>query len=261
MRNENELPSIWKLTTVGEICREINYGYTASASEERCGPKFLRITDIQNGDVNWKGVPYCNIDEKNVAKFLLKRGDIVFARTGGTVGKSYIIKSIPEDTVFASYLIRLTAFAEIFPAFLHHYFQSASYWEQIELKKGGLQGNVNATTLSSINFRYVLSTNKSALSPELRNSSPSWIRVSRTSKLLASNSKSIVSQSSNPPLRASSLPNGGKYTGSPSKDGKNLLFTISPLLAQGLHPKEVIKDTMKAANMHGLLVALLMTTM
>src|SRR4030095_7383128 len=40
-------PKNWAFTTLGQICRDINYGYTASASEKPCGPKFLRITDIQ----------------------------------------------------------------------------------------------------------------------------------------------------------------------------------------------------------------------
>jgi type I restriction enzyme S subunit len=57
---------------------------------------------------------------------------------------------VPEPSVFASYLIRLTANEVIDPQYLYHFFQSLSYWEQIGLKKGGLQGNVNATTLSSI---------------------------------------------------------------------------------------------------------------
>jgi type I restriction enzyme S subunit len=95
-------------------------------------------------------VPFCKIEPDQIEKYSLREGDIVFARTGGTVGKSYIISGVPEAAVFASYLIRLTAHPAINPRFLYHFFQSASYWEQIGLKKGGLQGNVNATTLSSL---------------------------------------------------------------------------------------------------------------
>jgi type I restriction enzyme S subunit len=135
---------------IGEVCSNIQYGYTASASEEPCGPRLLRITDIQNGQVLWPSVPYCQIARESEQKYLLHPGDIVFARTGGTVGKSFIISSVPERSVFASYLIRLSAHAEVVPKYLYYFFQSTSYWEQIKLKKGGLQGNVNATTLSSL---------------------------------------------------------------------------------------------------------------
>ena len=144
------LPANWATTTIGEICPVLQYGYTASASQRECGPRFLRITDIQNGNVDWPSVPYCPIDADKVARYQLQDGDIVFARTGGTVGKSFIIRAVPGRAVFASYLIRISAHSEIHPSFLYYFFQSASYWEQIGLKKGGLQGNVNATTLSSL---------------------------------------------------------------------------------------------------------------
>lgn len=136
--------------SVGEICTNLQYGYTASAKEEKCGPRFLRITDIQDGRVIWDGVPYCEIEPKNIAKYKLKSGDIVFARTGGTVGKSFLIRDIPEDALFASYLIRLSPHPDILPEYLYFFLQTNSYWEQVGLKKGGLQGNVNATTLASI---------------------------------------------------------------------------------------------------------------
>lgn len=151
MRDEyRSIPSTWTMAKIGDLCTALQYGYTASALEAGRGPRFLRITDIQDGAVAWASVPYCEIEKDQIGKYLLHPGDIVFARTGGTVGKSYIISSVPEPSVFASYLIRLTAHHEVFPKFLYYFFQSASYWEQIGLNKGGLQGNVNATTLSSL---------------------------------------------------------------------------------------------------------------
>jgi len=144
------LPVGWCSTSVEDVCLSLQYGYTASARREAVGPRFLRITDIQGGQVQWISVPFCEIERDQIEKYSLKQGDIVFARTGGTVGKSYIINTVPEVAVFASYLIRLTAHPAINPRFLYNFFQSASYWEQIGLKKGGLQGNVNATTLSSL---------------------------------------------------------------------------------------------------------------
>ena len=54
-----------ELQTLKNACRNIQYGYTASATEEVADAKFLRITDIQGGVVDWKKVPYCIIDEAN----------------------------------------------------------------------------------------------------------------------------------------------------------------------------------------------------
>jgi type I restriction enzyme S subunit len=145
-----ETPKCWTATTVGEISSAIRCGYTASSNSNPVGPRMLQITDIQEGQVNWSTVPYCEIDKQDAKAFSLEPGDLVFARTGGTVGKSYLIRTVPEPAVFGSYLIKVSAGDGISPAYLYWFFQSLSYWEQIGLKKGGLQGNVNAKTLSSI---------------------------------------------------------------------------------------------------------------
>lgn len=149
-----ELPSSWCATTVEAICEPLRYGYTAGADPVANGPKMLRITDIQNGQVIWPQVPRCEIETSKLDGFLLSPGDIVFARTGGTVGKSFLIRAIPEPAVFASYLIKVSPAKGVEPRCLYWFFQSLSYWEQIALKKGGLQGNVNAVTLGSIELPF-----------------------------------------------------------------------------------------------------------
>ena len=144
------VPPTWCATTVAEIADPLRYGYTASATPEAAGPRMLRITDIQNGQVDWARVPRCEIAPDKQGHFLLSPGDIVFARTGGTVGKSFLIREVPEPAVFASYLIKVAPTRGVEPRYLYWFFQSLDYWEQIALKKGGLQGNVNAKTLGSI---------------------------------------------------------------------------------------------------------------
>ena len=149
-----DLPPTWCTTTVAAISDPLRYGYTASANPEADGPKMLRITDIQKGQVQWLGVPRCEIAPEKRDKFLLSPGDIVFARTGGTVGKSFLIRQVPEPAVFASYLIKVAPATGVEPRYLYWFFQSLSYWDQIALKKGGLQGNVNAKTLGSIELPF-----------------------------------------------------------------------------------------------------------
>jgi type I restriction enzyme S subunit len=73
-----------KTVKLSEIADSIEYGVTASASEEPIGPKFLRITDIQNGSVDWSSVPFCQADGNKLKSSRLISGDIVFARTGAT---------------------------------------------------------------------------------------------------------------------------------------------------------------------------------
>lgn len=146
-----ELPGGWVWTRVGEVSNFIQYGYTASSNKESIGPKMLRITDIQNNLVNWDEVPYCKIESKEKQKYLLKEGDLVFARTGATVGKSYLIKGDIPEAVFASYLIRISLSDSLKKEFINYFFKSNFYWSQIYKGRIGIgQPNVNSKILAKI---------------------------------------------------------------------------------------------------------------
>jgi len=148
-----KLPKGWVWTRVGEIAERIHYGYTAKSSNNKIGPKFLRITDIQNNSVDWYTVPYCKISEEKKKIYLLSEGDLVFARTGATVGKSFLITGKIPEAVFASYLIRIILYEKISNKFVYNYFQSLAYWQQISVGKLGIgQPNVNAEKLSKISL-------------------------------------------------------------------------------------------------------------
>jgi len=144
----------WIECKIEDIADKIHYGYTATAKQERNGVKYLRITDIQNGKVDWNNVPICDIDDIEIEKFQLFPNDLVFARTGGTVGKSYLIpNNIPAKAVFASYLIRIKINRNVNPKFIYQFFQSPNYWKQINFGKTGLKTNVNAQILSKLQFK------------------------------------------------------------------------------------------------------------
>ena len=121
----------WGFKELGAVSA-INYGYTESASNEPIGPRFLRITDIQDDRVDWERVPYCRIEGVDLPKYRLASGDIVFARTGATTGKSFLVEEPPE-AVFASYLIRLRLLDKtLLPEFVSLFFQTAGYWKSIK---------------------------------------------------------------------------------------------------------------------------------
>lgn len=143
----------WKWVKLWEISKKIQYGYTESAIKESIGPKFLRITDIQNGNVIWSEVPFCKISDEVKIKYLLNEGDIVFARTGATVGKSFLITCQIPESVFASCLIRIQLSEDINKRFVYSFFQSINYWRQITEGQVGIgQPNVNGTKLSKLNI-------------------------------------------------------------------------------------------------------------
>ena len=109
----------------------------------------MRITDIQDGKVNWDTVPFTTVDDPET--YLLKTGDIVFARTGATVGKSFLITEIPYPSVYASYLIRIRLLGNLLPEYIYQFFDSACYWSQITDKSVGVgQPNCNGTSLKEL---------------------------------------------------------------------------------------------------------------
>jgi type I restriction enzyme, S subunit len=147
------IPMNWQLAKLGDISSDISYGYTASATIEPTGVKLLRITDIQNNTVNWPAVPNCTIDSEKIEKYRLKPGDLVFARTGATVGKSYLLKGEIPKSVYASYLIRVRCLDDISVEFLSRYFRSPYYWRQITDFSAGIgQPNVNGTKLKNLSI-------------------------------------------------------------------------------------------------------------
>ena len=145
-----EIPESWVWTTIGEIASSILYGVSESAKENG-RYRLLRITDIQDNKVNWKTVPFTDYDEKKAQTYLLNDGDILFARTGATVGKSYLVENLKETAIYASYLIRVQTSSVILPAYIKYFFESGFYWEQISFNSVGIgQPNVNGTTLAAL---------------------------------------------------------------------------------------------------------------
>lgn len=152
IQNQRPLPPGWRRVRLGEVCERIDYGFTASADYSVAEPHFLRITDIQRGTVDWCTVPGCKIGATEERANALANSDIVFARTGATTGKSFLITN-PPRSVFASYLIRLRTKPDALPDFVYAFFQSDAYWSQIRAnQRGGAQPNVNATILGSLSL-------------------------------------------------------------------------------------------------------------
>lgn len=143
----------WEESNFGKFTVS-QYGYTEKAHWEKVGPKFLRITDIQDNKVDWDEVPWCPIDEAGMKQYAVQIGDIMIARTGATTGKSYLICDDVE-AVFASFLIRLKVVDKNLDYnYLYGYMQSEDYWRQItDFSSGIAQPGVNANKLKQIRFK------------------------------------------------------------------------------------------------------------
>ena len=145
-----DIPESWMWVRWGDLSQSIQYGYNAPAQESG-RIKMVRISDIQGGKVLWDSVPYCEIKEDDISTYLLDANDILFARTGGTVGKSYLVKEVPEEAIYAGYLIRTRYSSLLCPEYLKYFMESQLYWEQ--LRNGTIataQPNCNGKTLSKM---------------------------------------------------------------------------------------------------------------
>ena len=145
-----DIPESWKWVQWGDLSQSIQYGYNAPA-QEKGRIKMVRISDIQDGKVLWDIVPYCDIKEDEIPTYLLGENDILFARTGGTVGKSYLVKEVPEEAIYAGYLIRTQYSSLLCPEYMKYFMESQLYWDQ--LRNGTIataQPNCNGKTLSKM---------------------------------------------------------------------------------------------------------------
>ena len=115
----------WCECVLADTCHAIDYGLTAPAAENETGPKFLRLTDIVSGNINWKTVPHV-VADATTRKYQLHDGDIVLARTGASTGESAYVKA-PPLAVFASYLVRLQLKPEFDGRFLAYYLRSGNF--------------------------------------------------------------------------------------------------------------------------------------
>ena len=135
----------WK--TLREISvGNLKYGSGASAIEYDGEVRYVRITDIDtNGNLKEEKFSPSEIEEK----YFLNYGDILFARSGATVGKNYIHQS-GEKSVYAGYLIRLIVNQKLaLPKYIYHCINTTEYFKFVEnTKSNGSQPNINAKQYS-----------------------------------------------------------------------------------------------------------------
>jgi len=186
-----EIPQGWEWERWGNIALSIQYGYNAPALE-RGDIKMVRISDIHDNVVQWENVPFCNIEAYDIDTYLLKENDILFARTGGTVGKSFLVQSVPEPAIYAGYLIRTRYSKELCPQYLKSFMESRLYWEQ--LKSGTIataQPNCNGKTLGRMLLPIPPKAEQSRLVQKLASFTPIFQRYAKTQQDLENLNESI----------------------------------------------------------------------
>ena len=143
------IPNQWTIRSLADACiARGQYGANVAKRDfEPGGIRYIRITDIDDdGALKDEAV---GIDDRDADGYLLRTGDILFARSGATVGKTYL--HVDDDTglrcAFAGYLVRFrTRVRILLPAFLKEYLNTAVYWRWVAVRqRAQAQPNINAT--------------------------------------------------------------------------------------------------------------------
>jgi len=148
-----EIPGDWEVRKLGDCCLlKGEYGINAPAVEYSDNlPAYLRITDIDDGG-NYSIDKKASVSDPDYAQFVLKNGDIVFARTGATVGKTYLYKSTDGILVFAGFLIRFRTNEKLLsPQHLKYFTETKTYWDWVKtvsMRSG--QPGINAEEYASL---------------------------------------------------------------------------------------------------------------
>nr|WP_279323456.1 restriction endonuclease subunit S [Clostridium perfringens] len=146
-----DIPKEWEIMSLGDVSiGKGEYGIGASAVEYiKNKPRYLRITDI--GDkCNLLYDDIKGLNDDNFEKYLLKYGDVVFARTGNTTGKAYVYNEKDGELVYAGFLIKFKMNHNIIKAeFFKYIVQSKRYWNWVNVMsiRSGQPG-INSTEYS-----------------------------------------------------------------------------------------------------------------
>lgn len=133
--------------------RPPRYGINAAATSLKPGtPTYIRITDIDESG-RFSPNPKVGVAHPGSAQYYLADGELVFARTGASVGKSYLYSPDDGELVYAGFLINIAPDStQLDPRYLAIYVQSAEYWEWVartSVRSGqpGINGREYATLL------------------------------------------------------------------------------------------------------------------
>ena len=141
----------WREVRLGNLVIEKpRYGLTAKA-KDKGKTVFLRITDINDqGEIKNNSFKFVDIDEPEKAKYDIRKGDLLLARSG-SVGNFFVAFKYYPDWIYASYLIRFRLDLNKVHLMFVKYFLSSQYfkkWVSYQ-KRPGAQPNINAKEYSS----------------------------------------------------------------------------------------------------------------
>lgn len=148
----SEFPD-WEEKTLGELCAPLTYGMNAAATKFDGENRYIRITDIDDEThallPNDIVSPSGELDDK----YLVKKGDILLARTGASTGKSYLYHPKDSKLFYAGFLIKAHVLPSSDDYFIYSQTLTDRYWKWVKtasMRSG--QPGINANEYASYSF-------------------------------------------------------------------------------------------------------------
>ena len=150
--NGNDYPA-WEMKKFGDVMDDFSYGMNVASKRFDGRNKYIRITDIDESTHKYNSSDIVSPDGKLEQKYLVKDGDILFARTGASVGKSYLYNSEDGNLYFAGFLIRGRVKSSYNPYFIYLQTLTFNYkkWVYVFSMRTGQPG-INAEEYKSFKF-------------------------------------------------------------------------------------------------------------
>ena len=148
-----EFSGEWEKTSIGNCCYELEYGMNAPSKNFDGINKYIRITDIDEQTAEYKQDFLVSPDAPLEDKYIVKDGDILFARTGASTGKTYIYNPQDGKIYYAGFLIRANVKNENNPKFVFYQTKTYRYkkWISIMSMRSGQPG-INSQEYASYKF-------------------------------------------------------------------------------------------------------------
>jgi type I restriction enzyme S subunit len=143
----DKIPIHWKVSALKRVLAEpLKYGATEPGDDTTPdAPRYIRITDFDNAG-SLRNDTFVSLPEEIAREYYLTEGDVLFARSGATVGKTFLFRNYPGRACFAGYLIKAsTARHKLTPEFLYYFTKSPAYeaWKDFIFTQATIQ-NIGA---------------------------------------------------------------------------------------------------------------------
>lgn len=151
-----QMPESWKATPVRELREFLQYGTSAKCGYAKNGRPVIRIPNIVDGRVDTSDIKWADLTVKEVARYELVSGDVIFIRTNGVidrVGTCSVFRDELPGALFASYLIRVRPNGRLHSEFYHYYSMTAQGRAQLSGRASPAADgkfNINTQTIESV---------------------------------------------------------------------------------------------------------------